>query len=467
MTPAVETPVRSHTRRPDLDTVFTINPDGSRNFLHLADVRGRWQVRKTLVYWILIAVYVALPFIRIGGEPAVHLDLPGRSAQLFGHSFTNQDFYLVFFLVTGLGFGLFVVTSLFGRIWCGYACPQTVFLEAIYRRVERFLEGSREKRLRRNAGPMSAGLFIRKAVKHALYLGFSLAIAHVFLAYFIPVEKLVHVIRNGPAGHWAVFGWTMFWTAVIYFDNAWFREQTCLVLCPYGRMQSALIDDDTIIIGYDERRGEPRSKKTGEGGDCVDCYRCVVVCPTGIDIRRGLQMECVGCANCIDACDEVMAKLHRPPGLIRYDSKRGFAGLGRRVFRPRVVIYTVLGLAGVTIFSLMAQARPPFEVHVLRPRGLPFELVENDIRNLYTLSIQNKGEQAAAYALSAQEPATPGVRFIISQESVAIGGLADAKVPVFALLPRDEYQGPFPMHFTVRDEKTGVERTVEVTFRGP
>lgn len=465
------TPVkRADVRWPDLDTVYTINADGSRNFLHPADVKGIWQRRKQIIHVLLIAVYAALPWIPIGGHPAVLLDLPRRQAFLFGHTFTNQDFYLVFFLVTGVGFGLFVVTSLWGRVWCGFACPQTVFLEGVFRRVERWIEGPRTVRIRRNAGPVTFDKAWRKVLKHVLFLGFSGVIAHIFLSYFIPVHELRHVMTSNPADHWAAFGWTMAWTGILYFDYSWFREQTCLVICPYGRLQSALIDSDTVIVGYDRDRGEPRSKVSDAGGDCVDCHRCVVVCPTGIDIRNGLQMECIGCANCIDACNDIMRRLQKPPGLIRYDSQRGFeAGKRRSLLRPRALVYAGLGLVGLTVFGVAASGRQPFEVKVLRTRGMPYELVAGRIRNLYTLSLENKEAAGRVYFLDVA-PSTkdqPPPEFILPQPRVAIGALDEATVPVFATLPRDAYRGPFPLTFTVRDSASGRFRSVEARFRGP
>jgi len=456
-------------RRPDLDTVFTSREDGSRNSIQVADVRGRFQRRRTLVNGLLIAVYLSLPWIKIGGSPAVHLDLPGRTAHLFGATFTNQDFYLAFFLLVGMGFGLFMVTAIFGRVWCGWACPQTVFTEGLFRKVERWIEGSRQRRIRRNAAPLSFDRIWRKTVKHAIYLILAAGIAHAFLAYFIPVHDLFEYIRSGPAGHWTAFGWTLFWTAVLYFDYSWFREQTCLIVCPYGRLQSALVDQDTIVIGYDPARGEPRSKKTQEGGDCIDCFRCVAVCPTGIDIRHGLQMECIGCANCIDACDEIMDKLGRPRGLIRYDSFRGFAqGKRRGLLRPRVVLFTLIGLIGVTLFATVAARRTDFEVRVLRPRGMPYTLVDGTIRNLYTLKIQNKDMEPHTYLVTPippEEGAQP--RFIVAQPEVRIPGLETAEVPIFAELPRSEYQVAFPLQLAIRDSLSGDELRATVRFVGP
>jgi cytochrome c oxidase accessory protein FixG len=462
---------RRDKRRPDLDTVYTINADGSRNFLHPADVRGRWQVLKNLVFSVLILVYVALPWLRVDGRPAVNIDLPGRSASLFGLTFTNQDFYLMFFVLTGIGFGLFVVTALWGRIWCGYACPQTVFLEGLYRKIERWIEGPRVARIRRNLGPATADKVARKILKHAFFIFFSYAIAHVFLSYFIPVEELLNVIRSNPREHMSAFGWSMFWTGVLYFNYAWFREQTCIVICPYGRLQSSLIDEDTIIIGYDEGRGEPRHKgvRNGvdEGGDCIDCYRCVEVCPTGIDIRGGLQLECIGCANCIDACDEIMTRIGKPRGLVRYDSQSSFEGGERkRLLRPRVFVYMVLGLVGLTVATLAVSSRESFHANALRTRGMPYTLEEGRIRNLYTIRVQNKSDSDGVYMIDL-ENAPEGLEMIMPQPTLRLDSLADGRSPVFFYLGREAYSEPFPLSLTVTDSLTGHSKTLDVTFRGP
>lgn len=464
---------RSSARLPDLDTVFTINEDGSRNMLHPADVKGRFQRRKNVIYAVLVLIYLALPFIQIGGHPAVQIDIAGRNAHLFGESFTNKDFYLVFFLLTGLGFALFVVTALWGRIWCGYACPQTVFLEGVFRRLERWIEGPRERRIRRNLEPFTFDRAWRKALKHAIFLSASILIAHAFLAYFIPVEKLLAALREGPGGHMTAFVWTTVMTGILYFDFAWFREQTCLIICPYGRTQSALIDDDTLIIGYDVERGEPRSKRAEEGGDCIDCKRCIAVCPTGIDIRNGLQMECVGCASCIDACDDIMERIGRPMGLIRYDSRRGFdTGAKRRLLRPRVLIYAIAGIAGLTVAGFTIGSRTDFETQVLRTRGLPYTLMDEKtkIRNVFNVRIQNKTDDARVYFIRTERDEASdrlNAEVIVAQRRILLAGLRDTTVPIVVTAPRASYAGPVELGFTVVDSASGRARPVDVSFRGP
>jgi cytochrome c oxidase accessory protein FixG len=454
-------------RLPDLDTVYTINPDGSRNFLHPADVHGRFQRYKGIVFTVLLVIYAAVPWIQVGGHPLVNISLPNRVAYLAGHTFTNQDFFLLFFLVSGLGFTLFVVTSLWGRIWCGYACPHTVFLEGVYRRIERWIEGPRDTRIRRNLGPLTADKAWRKTLKHGVFLGLAYLNAHIFVAYFVEPAELLRWMSGGPREHWTTFVWVMIWTGLLYFNFAWFREQLCLIICPYGRVQSALVDSDTMIIGYDETRGEPRGRKGDKTGDCIDCFRCVSVCPTGIDIRNGLQMECVGCANCIDACNDIMDRIERPRGLIRYDSQKGFEGSARRpLFRPRTIAYGVAALIGLSVFGFTASRRSDIEVHVLRSRGLPYILAETEIRNVFNLGIQNKGAQAAVYVLNV-DPGENELELKLATPRLEVASLGDATTSIIARVVRSDYVGPFPLLLTVRDSVSGAEAEITLTFRGP
>ena len=459
----------SKARRPDLDTLYTVNEDGSRNFLHPADVRGRWQVRKNVIWLVLLVTYLGLPFLQIGGHPAVYFDIGRRSAYLFGATFTNQDFHLLFFLLLGFGLTLFVATSLWGRVWCGFACPQTVFMEGVFRRIERWIEGERVARIRRNLGPATFDKVWRKALKHTVFLGLCWLFAHAFIAYFMPVGSLAEAVGRPPAEHFGAFVWGLAWTLVLYFDYAWFREQTCTIICPYGRLQSTLVDPDTISIGYDTGRGEPRGPVNKTDGDCVDCLRCIQVCPTGIDIRNGLQMECVGCANCIDACDEIMNRLKQPRGLIRYDSEHGFAGGARHILRGRLIIYLVAFAVGTGIFAWRASERTFFQVTSLRAQGLPFTFDADGIRNLYTLHVQNKSDETHTFLVAPGDDAAllgAGVEFIIPQSSVRLEPISDARIPLFVTLPRDAYTVPMEFHITVTDSATGTVQQVRVRFRG-
>jgi len=458
-------------RKPDLDTMYTINSDGSRNFLHPADVTGRWQVRKNVIWSVLLVIYLALPFVKIGGHPAVHFDIARRSAYLFGNTFTNQDFHFIFFLLLGFGLTLFVITSLYGRLWCGFVCPQTVFLEGVFRRIERWIEGPRGRRIQRNLGPMTTDKFLRKTLKHGAFIALCWIFAHAFIAYFMPVEGLLDAVRRSPADHMAAFIWGMAWTGLLYFNYAWFREQTCLIICPYGRLQSTLIDPETIIIGYDEGRGEPRGQLHQEGtGDCIDCLRCVNVCPTGIDIRNGLQMECIACSNCIDACDTVMDKIGKPRGLIRYDSQRGFEGQRHRLLRGRLLVYLAAFVLGVGFFAWRAGDRTFFQVSALRARGLPYTITDDGLRNLYTIFVQNKSDQLRTFLIApGDDAAVLGDRatFIIPQDRVRLDALGEARLPLFVTVPREDYTVPQEFLFSVTDSATGTVRSVQVRFRGP
>ncbi|MCK6447858.1 MAG: cytochrome c oxidase accessory protein CcoG [Planctomycetes bacterium] len=455
-------------RRPDLDTVYTINADGSRNMLQPADVKGRWHTRKNVIFALLIAFYLIVPWIRIDGAPALRLDVPNRTAYVVGHTFTREDFYLVFFLITGFGFALFAVTSLLGRVWCGFACPQTVFLEGVYRRIEQWIEGDRNARLKRNQGPWTFDKIWRKSAKQLAFVVVTLGITHTLLAYFMPVEEMVPAILSGPSQHWVAFSWTIALSAVLYFDYAWFREQFCIIICPYGRLQSALIDNDSVVIGYDEKRGEPRGPKGKADGDCIDCQSCVNVCPTGIDIRNGLQLECIGCTNCVDACDSIMEQVGRPKGLIRYDSLRGFHGEGHRWLRPRVFLYIGLALLGLTVFGFTASKRTSFEATSLRARGMPYTLETERIQNLYSIHLQNKTTTKAEYKVEPfAEAGAPSVEWRIAADVVEVEPLGEATISVFAFVPREQWSKPFPVGIKVSDPTKQETQIVELTFQGP
>ncbi len=493
-----QSPVRRPARQaPTRDSVTTIAADGSRPFLYPADARGRFTVARTFGAWALIAIYLLLPWIPIGGHPAVFLDVAGRRFHFFGLTLAAQDTWLLFFGVSGLGFALFFITALFGRLWCGWACPQTVFLDHVYRRIERWLEGDAAARRALQAAPMSAGKFFRRAVKHALYGVASLLITHLFLAYFVSIPQLWSYMHEAPGEHWAAFLFVFIAAAGLYFNFAWFREQLCIVICPYGRLQSALSDDHTLSIGYDTKRGEPRGKlhrdsdnsragspnpATGTAraslagfgdpalqqrlGDCVDCNRWVQVCPTGIDIRHGLQMECIGCAACIDACDEIMVKVKRPTGLIRYDSLAGLDGGQTRWLRPRTILYGVLMFVGAAVATFAFSTVKPANFSVYRMSGAAYFVGADEVRNQFMVRLVNKRSVAAVFTVTAADlPA--GVRQTGFTAPVTLAPLEESINPLVLVVGRQGYAGPFK--FTVRVEDAAHTFTLarEVEFMGP
>ena len=457
---------------PSIDRLSSIKADGSRLALHPADVRGRFITRRRQVFAVLIAFYVALPLVDVGGHPAVHLDVAARRFYLFGGTYNAQDFWRVLFLVTSVGFSLLFFTAWLGRVWCGWACPQTVFLEGVYRPIERFFDGPRERRLKQGSAPWTVARMARAVGKHGAYAGVSLLISHAALSLFVSAGGLVSMVSAGPAASPVAFGWAMAVTGALYFNFAWFREQLCVVVCPYGRLQSAMHDRDSIIVGYDAKRGDPRGrlfKKAGveapPRGDCVDCRKCVAVCPTGIDIRNGLQMECLSCAQCVDACDEVMDKLGRPRGLIRYDSLNGLAGEPRRIQRPRLLLYGTLMVAAIAGLTLSLVRRVPFEANLLRFQGTPYLLEAGTVRNQFELHLVNKNPDEATFTLRVDSPVPAQV--VVPQAEVRLASLESFRVPLFITVQQGRVPVPFVFTVEVADSASGEVKRMEARFLGP
>ena len=320
----------------------TLNRDGTRNWIRPKLAHGRFLRHRRIVGYALVALFVLLPRLRIAGRPGVLIGLDTGEIDVLGAVFRPSDGFVLALLGVTIVAGVFLLTALWGRVWCGWGCPQTVYLEHVFRPIERWLEGSRGQRASRT----------RKAIKWALFTAVAFALSNVFLAYFVGTERLERWVFESPLDHPGGFALVVGVAALMLFDFGWFREQMCIVACTYGRLQSVLLDRQSLIIGYDTQRGEPRNQPKKKlpvvsSGDCVDCAACVAVCPTGIDIRDGLQMECIGCAQCIDACDTVMTKLGRPQGLIRYTSQDALAGKRARMLRARTIAYpAMLLLAG-------------------------------------------------------------------------------------------------------------------------
>lgn len=453
--------------RPDRDSVTTIRADGSRFFLHPADSRGRWLTLRRASAWILIGIYLLLPWIPVNGHPALFLDVAERRFHLFGLTLAFQDAWLLFFLITGLGFTLYFVTALLGRVWCGWACPQTVFLEHVYRRIERVIEGDAVARRRLDLAPWGAGKILKRGGKQVLFVFVSALVAHLFLSYFVSIPQLWSMMHDAPREHWSAFVFTGIFTGVLYFNFAWFREQLCLIICPYGRLQSALVDDNTLAIGYDANRGEPRGKAgTPDAGACIDCNRCVQVCPTGIDIRQGLQIECIACAACVDACDEVMTKLDRPKGLVRYDSQTGFGGGRTRWFRPRIVIYAVLLLVGAAAASWAFSGVRPANFGITRMLGAPYFIEGDLVRNQYLVRLVNKRDVPARFVLTIDAGSVP-VTLIGMDSAIEADPMAEVVRPLIVETPRSTFPGMFPLRIIARDEAATFTLVREIEFIGP
>lgn len=451
---------------PTLDSVTTIREDGSRRFIHPADVRGRFTAWRVAFGLALLGVYVALPWIPINGNPAVFLDLAHRKIHFFGLTFVMQDLWVAFFLVSGLGFALFYVTALLGRVWCGWACPQTVYLD-IVRRIERWFEGNATARARLDRIAWTGEKTLKRGGKNLVLFLFAAVLSHVFLCYYVSPAGLFRMMHGPPAENWGSFLFVFLMTGAMWFDFVWFREQFCIVLCPYGRLQSALIDSNSLVIGYDTGRGEPRGKKNTPGaGDCVDCRRCVNVCPTGIDIRQGLQMECIGCAACIDVCDEVMTRLDRPRGLIRYDSLNGFAGKPRRIVRPRIVLYTALMLFGAVAMTYALSTLRPVTVSLIRVTGAPYIVAGDEVRNQFFLRVLNKRNATQHFTVTITGgPRT--LRWSGAEHGLTVGPLGEEMRTIVVTTSREEGHGRFPLNVHIQsvEHSTRIEKTVP--FLGP
>ena len=407
----------------------------------------------------------------LGGHPMIQLDVQHRRFYLFGSTFNAQDFWMVVLLLLSFTFGLLLLTAWKGRVWCGWGCPQTVFLEGVYRPIERFFDGPREARLRIAAAPLSLGKVARRLGKYAAFLVVSAVIAHTATALFVSPRELWLMIEEGPATHLEAFGLTLGFTAILMFNFTWFREQFCVVLCPYGRLQSVLHDRDSVTVAYREARGEPRGHvvkgaDAPKRGDCIDCNRCVAVCPTGIDIRKGLQMECLACTQCVDACDDIMDKVKRPRGLITFASQNELAGLPRRTLRPRLVVYAALMTLTLGTLGVSLATRTPFEANIFRARGgMPFILDGEVVRNPFEVHVFNKNTGPARFTIELHSPVEAQV--IIGTPEVELQSLTDAHVPVSVSIARTKLQGvPVDLELVVTDQTNGLARTKTIRFLG-
>jgi len=402
--------------QPEEQVLSTLDAEGKRRWLFPRLSPGRFLLARRLFAYFLIAVFTLLPYITINGHPAILLDIVHRKFHIFGFTFLPTDTVLLALLMVGVLISIFLLTALFGRLWCGWACPQTVYMEFVYRPIERLFCGTTGK----GGVPRREVTGWRKLAMYAVFFIISFYLAHTFLAYFVGVENLRQWIFGSPLEHPIPFTVVVLVTGLMMFDFCYFREQLCIIACPYGRLQSVLVDRQSLIISYDPKRGEPRGKlekgvpiEQRTKGDCIDCHMCVTTCPTGIDIRKGLQMECIGCAQCIDACDSIMDRIGRSRGLIRYSSQQAIEGEKPKLLRPRVIFYPAILLIVVALFGVTLGFKSDADITLLRTRANPYMPYQQGlIANPMRLKIVNRTDAAATYSV---EPVTDADVRIISE----------------------------------------------------
>ncbi|HLO73122.1 MAG TPA: cytochrome c oxidase accessory protein CcoG [Flavobacterium sp.] len=386
------------------DTIATINADGKRNFIFPKKPSGPFYDKRKLLSYFLLVFLIASPFVKINGNQFLMFNVLERRFSIFGFAFWPQDFHLfVISMIVGV-VGLTLFTVAFGRIFCGWFCPQTIFMEMVFRRIEYWIDGDRGAQLRLNKQEWNAEKIRKRFTKWIIFFIFSFFIANVFLAYLISSDKLLKMVTEGPANHISTLVALLIFTAVFYFVFAWFREQVCIIACPYGRMQGVLLDNKSINVAYDHVRGEGENgrKKWRNGedrtaagyGDCIDCNQCVVVCPTGIDIRNGTQLECINCTACIDECDIIMEKVGLPKGLIRYASEDEIVKKEKFKLTTRMKGYIAVLLLLLGVLTTMLFLRNDVEANLLPLPGQLFQHDGTNIRNIYTYKIVNKTEHS-------------------------------------------------------------------------
>jgi len=422
------------------DSLSTVDSQGHRKWVYAKKPKGKLFNRRRVLAIILLAFFYITPFVKFDGEPFLLFNILERKFILFGIVFWPQDFHLI--LLTFITTLVFVVlfTVIFGRLFCGWVCPQTIFMEFVFRRIEYLIEGDAGAQRKRDKGPWNFDKIWRKSVKHIIFFVIAFVTANFFLAYVISADQLMLAISEGPIAHMSGFIGLLLFAGAFYFVFAFFREQVCTIACPYGRLQGVLTDKKTILVGYDYKRGEPRGPlskaKENQTGDCVACNSCVVVCPTNIDIRNGTQMECINCTACIDACNSVMERVGKPKNLIRYDSEEGFETGKHSIFNARSIAYSIVLTLLIFFVAALFVMRGDFEVTILRARGSMFqEYGQDSLSNIYNFNIVNKARRAINVEFKLESPAGK-IKYIGDQLQVEKGEIE--KGTFLVILPNSE-----------------------------
>ncbi len=410
--------------------VATVTDEGKRKWIYPKKPSGKFYNARSIVSFFLLAFLFIVPFIKVNGHQLLLFDFFNRHFILFGIPFGPHDFHLFVLAMISIIVFIILFTVVFGRIFCGWACPQTIFLEMVFRKIEYWIEGDARDQRKLAADEWNGKKLFKKGLKNIIFFILAFFIAHIFLSYIISMDKVISIITQPPSAHLSGFIAIISFSLIFYWVFAFFREQACTIVCPYGRLQGVLLDQDSIVIAYDHKRGEPRGKiKKGEGqsikGDCIDCHLCVDVCPTGIDIRNGIQLECVNCTACIDACDEVMVKINRPKKLIKYASLNGIENKTKFRITPRMLLYSVILAVLLGILGYLLSIRTEYAVNILRTPGMLFQEQPNGkVSNVYDLNIVNKTFNETPVQIRLEQPADGELKlvgkeiFLKSQEIV-------------------------------------------------
>lgn len=456
------------------DSVNTMDQSGKRKWVFPRKPAGRYTNYRTIVAVILLAIFFALPFLKINGNPVLLFNLLDRQFFIFGQPFYPQDFFILALgAITSIVF-IILFTVVFGRIFCGWICPQTIFLEMVFRKIEYAIEGDRNKQMKLDRQEWNTEKIWKRSLKWSIYIVISLIITHWMFMYIVGYKEVFKIVQEGPFQNFSNFLVMILFTAAFYFTFAWFREQVCTLVCPYGRLQGVLIDKQTINVYYDYNRGETRAKwKKGEDrraagkGDCIACNQCVVVCPTGIDIRDGQQLECVNCTACIDACDEVMVKVGLPPGLIRYATEDELEKQVPFKFTSRMKAYSGLLLLLVGFLGFLLSNRGTMEAKFIKPAGASFFVRDGKIHNSYNYTFLNKSNKDQIVTIKVIEPQHGAItmgenqKIILKKDQMA-KGTVNISFP-----EQDIKMSKQNVKIGVYDQKGELLDTFETYFEGP
>lgn len=407
------------------DSVATIEQSGTRKWVYPKKPKGKFTNYRDLVTLFLLAIFFILPFIKLNGNPFLKINIIDREFFIIGQPFYPQDFFILALgAITSVVF-IILFTVVFGRIFCGWICPQTIFMEGVFRKIEYWIEGDRNKQIKLANQPWTSEKIWKKTLKWSIYVIISLIITHWMFMYIVGYQDVFKIMQEGPVVYPTNFIVMIIFTGLFYFVFAWFREQVCTLVCPYGRLQGVLIDKETINVFYDFNRGENRAKwrkgedrKAAGKGDCIDCNQCVVVCPTGIDIRNGQQLECINCTMCIDACDEVMVKTGLPKGLIRYATQDEIEKEEKFKFTTRMKAYSVVLLALLGFLGYLLNNRGTLEAKFIKPAGSTYYVKDGRINNTYNYTFLNKSNKDHTVTIKVIKPAKGEV--IFSGENVIL-----------------------------------------------